>query len=60
MELRADVARREWCVRVARRGGRRRWPGPSWRRSPHLSAHSPFTGPDRALIHVKTGHLAAA
>jgi hypothetical protein len=31
-----------------------------WLRSPHLSAHHPFTGPDGALIYVKTGYLVAA
>ena len=36
------------------------YPKGSWLRSPHLSAHNPFTGPDGALIYVKTGHLAAA
>jgi len=36
------------------------YPKGSWLRSPHLSAHSPFTGPAGALIYVKTGHLAAA
>jgi anti-sigma factor ChrR (cupin superfamily) len=30
----------------------------SWLRSPHLSSHTPFTGPAGALIYVKTGHLA--
>jgi anti-sigma factor ChrR (cupin superfamily) len=34
------------------------YPKGSWLRSPHLSEHSPFTGPDGALIYVKTGHLA--
>lgn len=29
----------------------------SWLRSPHLSAHTPFTGPEGAMIYVKTGHL---
>jgi len=33
------------------------YPKGSWLRSPHLSAHDPFTGPDGALIYVKTGHL---
>jgi anti-sigma factor ChrR (cupin superfamily) len=37
-----------------------RYPKGSWLRSPHLSEHNPFTGPDGALIYVKTGHLAAA
>ncbi|MGB2713974.1 MAG: hypothetical protein WBC51_07330 [Vicinamibacterales bacterium] len=31
----------------------------TWLRSPHQSAHHRFTGPDGALIYVKTGHLAA-
>jgi anti-sigma factor ChrR (cupin superfamily) len=34
-----------------------RYPAGSWLRSPHLSEHNPFTGPDGALIHVRTGHL---
>jgi anti-sigma factor ChrR (cupin superfamily) len=36
-----------------------RYPKGTWLRSPHMSAHDPFTGPDGALIYVKTGHLAA-
>jgi anti-sigma factor ChrR (cupin superfamily) len=36
------------------------YPKGSWLRSPHLSSHTPFTGPAGALIYVKTGHLAAA
>lgn len=36
------------------------YPKGCWLRSPHLSEHDPFTGPDGALIYVKTGHLAAA
>jgi anti-sigma factor ChrR (cupin superfamily) len=36
------------------------YPRGSWLRSPHLSSHTPFTGPAGALIYVKTGHLAAA
>lgn len=32
----------------------------SWLRSPHLSRHTPFTGPAGALIYVKTGHLTNA
>src|ERR1041384_7153986 len=36
------------------------YPTGSWLRSPHLSAHTPFTGAAGALIYVKTGHLAAA
>jgi anti-sigma factor ChrR (cupin superfamily) len=35
-----------------------RYPTGSWLRSPHQSEHHPFTGPDGALIYVKTGHLA--
>jgi anti-sigma factor ChrR (cupin superfamily) len=35
------------------------YPKGSWLRSPHLSAHDPFTGSHGALIYVKTGHLAA-
>ncbi len=33
------------------------YPKGAWLRSPHLSAHTPFTGPEGALIYVKTGHL---
>jgi anti-sigma factor ChrR (cupin superfamily) len=36
------------------------YPAGSWMRSPHLSSHTPFTGPAGALIYVKTGHLPAA
>jgi anti-sigma factor ChrR (cupin superfamily) len=36
------------------------YPRGTWLRSPHLSAHHPFTGPQGALIYVKTGHLAAS
>ncbi|MCC6697257.1 MAG: cupin domain-containing protein [Candidatus Hydrogenedentes bacterium] len=36
------------------------YPKGSWLRSPHLSEHDPFTGPEGALIYVKTGHLAPA
>lgn len=32
----------------------------SWLRNPHLSAHTPFTGEEGALIYVKTGHLPLA
>jgi anti-sigma factor ChrR (cupin superfamily) len=35
------------------------YPAGSWLRSPHLSRHQPFTGPEGALIYVKTGHLGA-
>jgi anti-sigma factor ChrR (cupin superfamily) len=34
-----------------------RYPAGTWIRSPHLSQHQPFTGPEGALIYVKTGHL---
>ncbi len=34
-----------------------KYPKGSWLRSPHLSQHTPFTGPEGALIYVKTGHL---
>ena len=34
-----------------------RYPAGSWLRSPHGSQHTPFTGPEGALIYVKTGHL---
>ncbi|MDO9477775.1 MAG: cupin domain-containing protein [Pseudohongiella sp.] len=33
------------------------YPKGTWLRSPHLSKHQPFTGPEGALIYVKTGHL---
>jgi anti-sigma factor ChrR (cupin superfamily) len=33
------------------------YPKGSWLRSPHLSQHHPYTGPEGALIYVKTGHL---
>lgn len=36
------------------------YPAGSWIRSPHQSAHTPFTGEEGALIYVKTGHLFAA
>lgn len=35
------------------------YPTGSWLRSPDPSEHAPFTGPDGALLYVKTGHLAA-
>jgi len=35
------------------------YPKGTWLRSPHLSGHTPFTGPSGALIYVKTGHLPA-
>ena len=31
----------------------------SWLRNPRLSRHTPFTGPEGALIYVKVGHLGA-
>ena len=34
------------------------YPAGSWIRSPHMSAHHPFTREDGALIYVKVGHLA--
>ena len=33
------------------------YPAGTWIRSPHLSSHRPFTGPEGALILVKLGHL---
>jgi len=33
------------------------YPKGTWLRSPHMSAHSPFTKEEGALILVKTGHL---
>ena len=36
-----------------------KYPKGSWLRSPHLSQHTPFTGPEGALIYAKTGHLPA-
>jgi anti-sigma factor ChrR (cupin superfamily) len=36
------------------------YPKGSWLRSPHLSEHAPFTGPEGALLYVKTGHLPGA
>lgn len=33
------------------------YPAGTWLRSPHLSKHHPYTGPEGALIYVKTGHL---
>jgi anti-sigma factor ChrR (cupin superfamily) len=33
------------------------YPKGTWIRSPHLSEHKPFTGPQGALIYVKVGHL---
>ncbi|MGI9270842.1 MAG: cupin domain-containing protein [Woeseiaceae bacterium] len=33
------------------------YPAGSWIRSPHQSAHTPFTKDDGALIYVKVGHL---
>lgn len=36
------------------------YPRGSWLRSPHLSEHTPFTGPEGALLYVKTGHLSGS
>ena len=35
------------------------YPAGSWLRNPRWSRHAPFTGPEGALIYVKTGHLGA-
>lgn len=35
------------------------YPAQSWLRSPRYSRHTPFTGPEGALIYVKTGHIGA-
>jgi anti-sigma factor ChrR (cupin superfamily) len=35
------------------------YPALSWLRSPRWSRHTPFTGPEGALIYVKVGHLGA-
>lgn len=35
------------------------YPAGSWLRNPRYSNHTPFTGPEGALIYVKTGHLGA-
>ena len=35
------------------------YPAGTWLRNPRWSRHAPFTGPDGALIYVKTGHLGA-
>ena len=35
------------------------YPQGTWMRSPRWSRHAPFTGPEGALIYVKTGHLGA-
>ena len=36
------------------------YPAGTWIRSPHLSSHRPFTGPEGATILVKVGHLDVA
>jgi anti-sigma factor ChrR (cupin superfamily) len=36
------------------------YPAGTWIRSPHMSNHRPFTGPEGATILVKVGHLDAA
>ena len=35
------------------------YPPGTWLRNPRHSQHRPFTGPEGALIYVKTGHLGA-
>jgi anti-sigma factor ChrR (cupin superfamily) len=35
------------------------YPEGSWLRNPRWSRHTPFTGPEGALIYVKVGHLGA-
>ncbi|WP_333606669.1 cupin domain-containing protein [Arsukibacterium sp.] len=35
------------------------YPAKSWLRNPRYSQHTPFTGPEGALIYVKVGHLGA-
>lgn len=35
------------------------YPAGSWLRSPRYSEHTPFTGPEGALIYVKVGHIDA-
>lgn len=41
------------------RDGGGEYPAGSWLRSPRWSRHTPFTGPEGALIYVKVGHLGA-
>ncbi len=36
------------------------YPAGTWIRSPHMSNHRPFTGPEGAIILVKVGHLDVA
>ena len=36
------------------------YPAGTWIRSPHMSNHRPFTGPEGATILVKVGHLDVA
>jgi anti-sigma factor ChrR (cupin superfamily) len=36
------------------------YPAGSWLRNPRWSRHTPYTGPEGALIYVKVGHLGAA
>lgn len=36
------------------------YPAGSWLRSPRWSRHTPFTGPEGAVIYVKVGHLGPA
>ena len=33
------------------------YPEGTWLRNPRWSRHTPFTGPEGALIYVKVGHL---
>ena len=35
------------------------YPAGSWLRNPRYSEHTPFTGPEGALIYVKVGHMDA-
>ena len=35
------------------------YPAGSWLRNPRYSEHTPFTGPEGALIYVKVGHMGA-
>lgn len=35
------------------------YPADSWLRNPRYSRHSPYTGPEGALIYVKVGHMGA-
>uniref|UniRef100_UPI00404873BF cupin domain-containing protein n=1 Tax=Rheinheimera sp. TaxID=1869214 RepID=UPI00404873BF len=35
------------------------YPAGSWLRNPRYSDHTPYTGPEGALIYVKVGHMGA-